>query len=222
MVRPELLAGWIASVSRRELKDRENALQAIDWFVKNPIELLWIINRVDHTVRALNRFKKGDYDAQLYPNIDCVKKNARSEKLPILFGLFADNFPWSMVKFHRVLGELNIQMERGEKSDYTHPFLDFHTKLSPDLPEKTKYKILTTAGLVVTFDGYMAFHYHLGLPQGQITRALVETLGYQENERKPKVPQNLIWEMVANPDKLNWIDGNPAFSPKFRQMHGFR
>ncbi|MBP9816666.1 MAG: hypothetical protein KBD05_01405 [Candidatus Pacebacteria bacterium] len=192
----------LETVAARVLSERENIPILFEWAKQNPERIDSLLRSFDELVAKTNNALSTTVPEHLV-NLLQLQKALGGNRLPTQVEMEQEG-PARFVAFVRGMKIMSDKMKRGETTK-EKPSLRFHTRTND--PE--------ALAIGTIFHGYeemMSRHPEFGeiFADDKLVDALMELIE----------PESELFEAMAAKDKLDWIDGYPGFSEKFRKSLG--
>lgn len=202
-------------VTSRELEGQPKVADAVGWLMSNREAGDTYSVSFDMVVSRFNNVWLGDYPPSC-TNITNLKGILGESRLPTLKEIFnACGKPIPADRYRKVLHTINEMMNTGDlrESDLDHfgnlPYLGYQKSAPSD-------EDVFVGSLFHFYEEWIVADHMYGLRDRRdiVVNALVETLS---DDR-----ENVLWNAVALPDRLDWIRGyNEGFTPEFQEFAGF-
>lgn len=203
----------VIKITSEELERQPKITDAVGWLMSNRETADAYSTSFDKVVSRFNGAWTGDYP-DFCTNISNLKDILGERRLPTLKQIFNScGKSISTTRYKTVLHGINQMMDIGDLRESDPDYF-------ADLPYLTYQRDPSQEDVFVG----SLFHfteewlilddvYGLRNRRDLVVNALIETSALDRS--------NPLFEAVASPDELNWIQGNPDFSPGFQEFARF-
>ncbi|RJQ35771.1 hypothetical protein C4559_06370 [Candidatus Microgenomates bacterium] len=182
---------------------------------RQPENVFLFVEFLDDAIKIYNGMDEDKVPSE-FANVASIKRQTpKGASLPLISNIIEKCGKAEHKKFRRLMGEVSKEMENEEEAQRSKrefspkAYLNFNLTC-PNPNSKVIGTLFRFYAKWVKADESLKGNYF----EQEVANALVEVLS--------TTPGNPLFDEVKNVNKLNWIKGSGSFSPKFRQLAGYK